>query len=80
MEPCCEVWTAQQTAKVLQFSEAKTRELMELGVIPGAQKIGGTWRVYAPSVYRWLSGRYGRWPQAEKSPGAEGSEADVTSL
>ncbi len=79
MEPRWSVLTVDQTARLLQFSPAKVRGLLDEGVIPGL-KVGGTWRIHAPSLYAWLNGRYGRWPQAEKSPGAKGSEADVTSL
>lgn len=81
MEPRIAVLTVQQAGKVLQFSDAKMYRLLDKGVIPGARKIGGDWRISAPVLFAWLNGRYGRWPQEEKSAGVKRHPgADRTSL
>lgn len=62
IEPRAGVLTVRQAGKVLQFSEAKMYGMLERGEIPGARKIGGSWRISAPVLYQWINGRYGRWP------------------
>jgi excisionase family DNA binding protein len=47
------ILTTKQTAQILQFSEDKVLRLLNAGVLPGV-KIGGTWRMRGPSLFRWF--------------------------
>lgn len=48
-----QVMTVQQTAKFLQFSEAKVYRLLNKEKIPG-KKIGGQWRVWRPALEEYM--------------------------
>lgn len=60
MEPML-VFTAEQTARVLQMSTRKVHRLLETGEIPGI-KIGGSWRVSGRLLYQQI--HFGPWPKS----------------
>ena len=46
--------TPAQVAEAAQLSEATVLRLMRNGQLPGAKKIGGSWRVVEPRFMEWL--------------------------
>ena len=70
MEPRPGVFTPKQTAMVLQMSEDKVRRLLRKGVIPGAQRIEGEWRIPVQPLYQWL---HCPWPKERAEHGTPGS-------
>ena len=49
------VMTRQQVQEVLQISRATFFRLVEDGKLPGAKKIGGSWRVVREKLEAWLA-------------------------
>ena len=60
MEPM-QVLTVQQVANMFDMSPITVQRHLRKGDIPGL-KIGETWRIYGPALYRWCDGQ-ATWPK-----------------
>jgi excisionase family DNA binding protein len=49
-----EYLTIQETAALLRLGERVTYEKLRSGVIPGAAKVGGKWRVNRQKLIEWM--------------------------
>ena len=47
-----EYLTVEQTAKLLQYGKTTLYTLLRQGKIPGAVRLGGSWRIYKPTLER----------------------------
>lgn len=51
-----EVMTVAELATLLRKGQRQTREALKRDEIPGAHKIGNSWRISAVVIRRWLHG------------------------
>lgn len=50
-----EVLTVAEVAKLLRFNVKYMYELLSQGKIPGARRVGQSWRIHRATVLAWLS-------------------------
>ena len=57
--------TIQQVCDLLQLGERTVYDLCRQGKLPGAAKVGGSWRVDPAALQRWMASG-GETPAAQK--------------
>ena len=60
------VMTIEELAEFLRVNHKTVREAIARGEIPGVRRIGGTIRIFRPTVVDWLSAGQGRAPGSRK--------------